>query len=300
MRVPAGLRVGAATHTGSVRLHNEDDYLLGTVGKGEDALLLAAVADGIGGAAGGAEASRTAVHGLAATVLDASSDAPAEQRLRSGFAAASARLREQAGLMPSLREMGTTLTALLLRGEEVVVGHLGDTRLYRLRGGELEQCTVDHAAREPDNVLLRWLGAHQDADADFRSLDTAPGDRWLLLSDGVWSVVPDADLRRLAMTGAPAQAAANLVARALDRGGPDNATAVLIEVVVSERDEQKVELPRDERPRNRDRWPRPRSLRAPVWPWLMLGSALLLGGELLLRRVWGVDVLALLAAALGR
>ncbi len=291
MRIPPGVRVGACTHTGLVRVHNEDDYLVGTVGEAADALLLCGIADGIGGAAGGAEASRTALHGMGAAVLDASSTVDAEARLRAGFAAAAERLAEQATAVPFLREMGTTLTALLLGGGRVVVGHVGDTRLYRLAGSQLEQVTSDHAAREPDNVLLRWVGGGQRrVDADFIVLPASPGDRWLLLSDGVWSVVPPAELQRLGGSGDPNAAAAALVARALDGGGPDNATAVVIEVLEPGAAAAAAELPRDERPRNRDRWPRARSLKTPWWPWLVLAVALALGVALLLQRVWGIDV----------
>ncbi|MCB9887512.1 MAG: serine/threonine-protein phosphatase [Planctomycetes bacterium] len=291
MRIPAGVRVGACTHTGVVRVHNEDDYLVGTVGQGDDALLLCGIADGIGGAAGGAEASRTALHGLGAAVLDASLTTDAEARLRAGFDAAAERLAEQATAVPFLREMGTTLTAMLLGRGRVVVGHVGDTRLYRLTGGRLEQVTEDHAAREPDNVLLRWVGGGQRrVEADFTALTTAPGERWLLLSDGIWSVVTEAELSRLARGGDPNAAAAALVARALDGGGPDNATAVVVEVAPAGATEVSAELPRDERPRSRDRWPRARSLQAPWWPWLVFALALALGGGLLLQRVWGIDV----------
>lgn len=295
MRVPQNVRLGACTHTGVVRVHNEDDYLIGTVGQGEQALLLCGVADGIGGAAGGAEASRTALHGLGAAVLDASLEVDAETRLRAGFQAAAARLHEQAMAVPFLREMGTTLTALLLGAGRVIVGHVGDTRLYRCSRGKLERLTEDHAAREPDNVLLRWLGGGQrQVEADFVAWPTEPGDRWVLLSDGIWSVVPEADLVRTCRDQDPQAVAAALVAAALDAGGPDNATAVVVDVLEPGAGSTSVELPRDERPRNRDRWPRARSLQAPWWPWLVVALALLLVADLVLRRVWGLDVWALL------
>ncbi len=298
MRLPPGYRVGSATHTGSVRAHNEDDFLLGAVGEGEAALLLGAVADGIGGAAGGAEASRAALRALGACVLDPGGGAP-DERLAAGFRAAAARLHEQATLVPFLREMGTTMTVLALCGGRAFVGHVGDTRLYRWRRGRLEQCTEDHAAREPDNVLLRWLGGgRSDADADWKELGTQPGDRWILVSDGVWSVVPPVAFAAIAAKGSPQAAAEALVLGALDGGGPDNATAVVIDVVAGEAEASVVDLPAEERPRSRDRWPPPPSLRAPRWPWLLLCLALLAGAELALRELWGIDLLAMLGAAL--
>ncbi|MFM1873938.1 MAG: hypothetical protein RL398_3360, partial [Planctomycetota bacterium] len=192
MRLPPGVAVGAATHTGLVRTNNEDDYLLGTVGEGATGVLLAGLADGIGGAAGGAEASRAALRGLGAVVLDgdpaggggtpldaADEDAVpfARRLLRDGFAAASERLREQAAAVPHLAEMGTTMTAVLVGGDAVHFGHIGDTRLYLLRDGRARVCTTDHAAREPDNVLLRWLGGRgAKGKPEFGRQETAVGD----------------------------------------------------------------------------------------------------------------------------
>lgn len=295
MRVPPGLRVGAATHTGLVRRNNEDDYLLGTVGEGAPLVFLAAVADGVGGAPGGAEASRAALRGLGAVVLDGGSQLPAEQRLRDGYRAAGERLLEQALAVPSLRDMGTTLTAVVVADGRLYVGHVGDTRLYRWHGGRLLRCTADHAAREPDNVLLRWLGGGlRTVEADYATFDLVPGERWLLVSDGVWSVLPAAELARLAGRGDPAQVARALVARALDLGGPDNATAVVLESVAAAPDAAatRVDLPSGETPSHRDRWPPPPSLTPPRWPWLLLGAALLFGAELVLRRGLGIDVWA--------
>lgn len=302
MRVPAWLRVGAATHTGLVRRNNEDDYLLGTVGEGDAAVFLAAIADGVGGAPGGAEASRAALRGLGAVVLDGGAAAPAEQRLRDGYRAAGERLHEQALMAPFLRDMGTTLTAVVVTAARLHVGHVGDTRLYRWHHGRLARCTEDHAAREPDNVLLRWIGGgRRGVEADFAAFDLVPGERWLLLSDGVWSVLPAVELARLTGRGEPGQVAAALVARALDLGGPDNATAVVLEVGDAGADgaARDVELPGGETPSHRDRWPRAPSLSPPRWPWLLLGAAVLLGAELLLRRFAGLDIWAALRSLFG-
>jgi len=276
MKLPASFAIGAASLTGSVRVANEDDYLLGAVLGPSTETLLCAVADGMGGAAGGAEASRASLRALGAAVLDGATDAPVEQRLRAGFRAASVRVAEEAAAVPALRDMGTTLTALCLGPGHAWFGHVGDTRLYRLRDGAFELLTKDHAVREPDNLLLRCIGGGQSAgEADTGEFATCAGDRFLLLSDGIWSVVQDADLRRLSAGPAPQAAAEALVAAALLAGGPDNATAVVVAVLSTAPSETtaEIELPRDERSDRVATWPRPVSLRTPWWPWLVLTAA---------------------------
>lgn len=288
MKVPPRFLVGACSHPGQVRRHNEDDYLVGTV-PGERALL-AAIADGMGGLAGGAEASRTALRALAGAVLDGGSDAPVDVRLRAGSVAAALRVQDAAAAVPALRDMGTTLTALCCDGDRLHLVHVGDTRAYRLRGGRCEQLTEDHAVREPDNLLTRCIGAGQPSlPLDEVALDLQVGDRLLLVSDGVWSVVAPEEFGRLAALAAPQAAAEALVGAALRDGGPDNATAVVVEVAgaapgASPRD---VDLPRHERPDERQLWPPARSLRPPRWPWWLLAAAAVVAADVACRLAGG-------------
>jgi serine/threonine protein phosphatase PrpC len=276
MKVPANVRVGASTHAGLVRGTNEDDYLVGALGSA--GVLFAAVADGMGGLAGGAEASRTALRAAAAAVLDPGSKDAVADRVRAGFTAAAARVHDASVAVPALRDMGTTLTVLCVAAGVATVGHVGDTRLYRMRGGRCEQLTIDHAVREPDNLLTRCIGAGQPAvGADHASFATAPADRFVLVSDGVWSVLTDDAFARLVERGDPQAVADALVEAALAAGGPDNATAVVVDVRGASADgvvEQP--LPRDERRDDRRAWPPVRSLRAPLWPWLLVAVGLLL------------------------
>jgi len=294
VKLPAGRAVGVASHTGSVRVHNEDDYLLGALLPGPPGLLLCAIADGMGGAVGGAEASRLALRALGARVLDGADPAPVEQRLRAGFQLAAARIAEQAASVPALRDMGTTLTALCLQAGSASAGHVGDTRLYRLRGGECVQLTTDHAVREPDNLLLRCLGGGQaQVEPDCFSVDLRAGDRFVLVSDGVWSAVPAAGFAALAARGEPQAAAEALVAAALRAGGPDNATAVVVDVRGPDGGAPvDAPLPREERPARAPAWPKPLSLRAPRWPWLLLVVAAAFVGLTVLRAWFDVDALA--------
>ena len=189
MKVPDGLRVGVCSHTGLVRGANEDDYLLATPPHVEGAAFVAAVADGMGGAAGGAEASRTALRALGAALLERDG----EVSMRGGFERASARLLEAAAAVPALRDMGTTLTALYLDDGVGVIGHVGDSRLYRLRGDTLEAVTTDHSLKQGESLLTRCLGGGQSEwEPDSERVELMPGDRFVLCTDGVWNVVPQA------------------------------------------------------------------------------------------------------------
>lgn len=291
MRIPSRFRVGASTHTGLVRGANEDDYLvLAPEARGET--MLVAVADGMGGVAGGTEASRSGLRGLAAHLVS-SSGAEASDALRDAFAAAHARVREQAELVPALRDMGTTLTALWFERDRVHVGHVGDTRAYRLRGGELERLTTDHAAKEHRNQLLRCIGGGMPVEPpDLAVLDLAVGDRFLLCSDGLWGVVPEARVRDLLLptrgVGASAEA---LVAAALAFGGPDNATAVVVDVVDGTAEPVEVDLPSEEASRRGD-LDRSTGALPPRWPLPVLVLALGVLGAAIARLAFDFDLVS--------
>lgn len=286
MKLPARWRVGACSHAGSVRTANEDDYLLAAAGPAGP--LFVGVADGMGGLAGGAEASRTALRAIAGEALDASAgDAPLA-RLQRGFAVASRKVADAGAAVPALVDMGTTATTLLLGDDRAVVGHIGDTRLYRLRAERCERLSEDHAARAPENLLTRCIGAGRaEAAADHAELEVQPGDRFVLVSDGVWSVVDDAALARLAARRDPREAAEALVRQALANGGPDNATAVVVEAGAAA-GVAEVDLPRDERPDDRSLWPRAAALPSATAPFALLAVGALLLAVAALRAL-GLD-----------
>lgn len=296
MRIPSRFRVGSSTHTGLVRSANEDDYLV-LVPPDSGARLLAAVADGMGGVAGGTEASRCGLRGLAAHVLGAG-DAEPEAALAGAFAAAHERVLEQASLVPALHEMGTTLTALWFQPDRVHVGHVGDTRAYRLRAGTLLQLTTDHASKEQRNRLLRCIGGGMPAEPpDLAAHDLQTGDRFLLCSDGLWGVVPEPRLRELLAPPRPAAAAAEvLVAAALSAGGPDNATAVVVDVVDGGDELVEVALPTEEASRRGD-LDRRVGRAPPRWPILVLFVAAALVAAVVARVAFDLDVLGWIAAA---
>src|SRR5579859_3136005 len=235
------LRFGSASDIGKVRASNQDQLLV--------AEPLFAVADGMGGHAAGEVASLTAVEALRAAF--------AKERTAAGLVdaarAANRSVWEKAERDADLRGMGTTLVAVALvtdEGEErIAVVHVGDSRVYLLRQGELEQLTSDHslvqelvddgqlseadALTHPQrHVLTRALGIEPDVTVDSLQVLPFKGDRFLLCSDGLSRELSDARvasiLRRLAN---PQDAAKELVAEARANGGNDNITVVVVDVV---------------------------------------------------------------------
>lgn len=225
---------------GLVRADNEDSAFVGPY--------VAVVADGVGGAAAGEIASATATYAMAATVLSRFGDSP-ERLLRDG--AEAARANVQRGVQRDLTRLGmaTTLTALVCDGTRVVLGHVGDSRAYLLRDGDLVQLSRDHtyvqrlvesgqldavaASQHPwRNVVLRSIdGDPLDEGIDLLPVRVAAGDRLLLCSDGLTDLVPDELVAVLLSTADPQSAAAVLVQAALAAGGKDNVTCVVLDVV---------------------------------------------------------------------
>jgi serine/threonine protein phosphatase PrpC len=227
----------ARTHQGLKRRHNEDRYLI--VEPGPGAVLLA-VADGMGGEAGGELAAAMAVDHLAAGSWKSGPDPAA---LAGRFRQACDLIRARALSDPGLTGMGTTLTAIWCAGSRAAWAHVGDSRLYLWRDGKLILVTRDHtavaamveqgtlspaeAARHPArNVLLDCVGSGGCA-PDSGVLDVRDGDLILLTTDGLHDHVPPAKLPEILETDDPLEDKLTaLVQAALDAGGPDNITAV--------------------------------------------------------------------------
>jgi serine/threonine protein phosphatase PrpC len=196
--------------------------------------VVAAIADGIGGAKGGRVAAETAVRGF----LDGFWDLPETMEVRRAAATIIDSLNKWIQSLgrqdPELAGMGCTFTALVLRGRIVHLLHVGDTRAYRLSGDRLTCLTTDHVRSRADGsrVLYRALGIEAEVRLDYATQPVALHDRFLLCSDGMWGSLTDesiADILR--ERSAPGDAAKALVAAALDAGSTDNTTALVMDVV---------------------------------------------------------------------
>jgi protein phosphatase len=263
---------GALSHQGKVRSNNEDHYLVVRFGRSletlftnlpEDALAPSTqeigygivVADGVGGKAGGEVASRTAITTMLNLVLDTPDwmlkigRREADEVLRrfaERYRQVDVAVSEQALLEPDLTGMGTTMTLACSLGADLILGHLGDSRAYFCRHGELYQVTRDHtlvqdmiekgllhesaaATHRWRHVLTRVLGGNWGAvEPELHHLWLADGDRLLLCTDGLTDMVDDDAIRTILMHTESSQAACQaLVDLALQRGGKDNVTVAL-------------------------------------------------------------------------
>jgi serine/threonine protein phosphatase PrpC len=232
------LRAASVTDTGRRRRHNEDAYVC------EPPLF--AVADGMGGAQAGELAS-----GLAAAALrdETSELAGGEQRVDDLIQEANRRVYQRQSQDASASGMGTTMTVALVEDGRVAIGHVGDSRAYLIRDRKLEQLTEDHslvaelvrsgklspeeAEGHPQrSVITRALGTDPDVDVDTFSVETKPGDLFLLCSDGLTSMVDDETiLREVERNRNDLTKAAKALVRAANKGGgEDNITVVFFEI----------------------------------------------------------------------
>src|SRR5215217_1589745 len=212
----------------------------------EDSLLvdppLFVVADGMGGAQAGEVASGLAVETLGERPPD---DGNVEEGLTEAIAEANKRIHDKSQDDRSLSGMGTTLTAAVVHDGKVTIGHVGDSRAYRWREGELAQLTDDHSlvaelerngkltaaearVHPQRSMILRALGIDPEVEVDTYGFNGAPGDVFLLCSDGLSGVVHDQVIGEVLKSAGPLdEAAAELIELANLSGGPDNITAVL-------------------------------------------------------------------------
>lgn len=226
-----------ATHQGRVRRNNQDSVHPATAGRSDGPVVLV-VADGMGGHIAGEVASRIAV--------DRAIETAGEPAAR--VAAANLAILEEVDRRPDLAGMGTTMTLVEL-GEDLICrgGHVGDSRAYILRDGSMRRLTTDHtvvnefvlsgrmsaeeAQHHPQrNVLTRALGLTPDLAVDSFEEPLIPGDRLLLCSDGLTSMVDEETVRRILADGPPEPVAWALVEKANEAGGQDNITVVVIDV----------------------------------------------------------------------
>jgi serine/threonine protein phosphatase PrpC len=244
MQIPAKLEAAACSHTGSVRVTNEDSF-----GVCLDAGVFV-VCDGMGGAAAGEIASRLAVDALIERMCSSRNhEQDLEKALGEAIAAANRLVFQRAEKDSALHGMGTTLVAALVSDHRAIIAHVGDSRCYLYRGGELTRQTNDHslvdeqvrlgqitpeqADRSPlRNVITRAIGTQKTVAAEVSEIDLEPGDLLLLCSDGLTRELPDesivAILNDMLQRGEDVEAIpAKLVDAANTAGGRDNITCIV-------------------------------------------------------------------------
>jgi protein phosphatase len=288
---PLKLVAAGVTDVGRVRDGNEDDYLV------DARTSLVAVADGMGGHRAGEVASATALEALRAAVANG-------DPIRDAIAVANRAVLEKSVSDHELQGMGTTVTAgTLASGDTLLVGHVGDSRAYLLRDGELTQITKDHSLVEemvregeltPEqaevhpqrSVITRAIGIDPEVDVDVYPLEVRAGDRVLLCSDGLTTMVRPEDIARVLGGEHDARRAAQqLVNAANEAGGEDNVTAVVVDVVEEDGDGGVLATaPADEDDTAEGSPVQPRRRR---------------GRKLVRALVWVLPVLAILALAFG-
>jgi protein phosphatase len=243
---------------GRKRDRNEDAFLI------NDELQLFVVADGMGGHAGGEYASALAVNTVEDALLATPSEAAAapssaegaadadpveatKSRLVDAVRLAGARIHDWATDHPEHRGMGTTVVALLVQGHNAFLAHVGDSRIYALRDGKIQQATEDHSlvaqsiregliteeqakSHRMRNVITRALGFERSVEVDVQARAVLRGDAYLLCSDGLSGKVDEAEMCEVVFTYPPQEAARQLIGLANARGGEDNITAVIVRV----------------------------------------------------------------------
>lgn len=249
LRVRLATRVACKSDLGRVREHNEDKFEF-FIPEAEDALARRGhaylVCDGMGGHAAGQIASELACK----TFLDVYFAHPAADpadAARAAVLAANRFVLDVQRVNPARRGMGTTLSGLLLVQDTALMVQVGDSRVYRMRNGALRQITQDHgyvdelvrlgqltpeeAAIHPRrNMLTRAVGVEEQVQPDVFVEDLAPGDTFLICSDGLIRHVSDAGIEQVLLDGGLSEAAWRLVGMALAGGGSDNVTVVVVAV----------------------------------------------------------------------
>lgn len=250
--------VGAWSHVGLVRLNNEDHYAV------DPNLNLLVLCDGMGGQAGGEVASKMGVEVIVQHFRESSKNPELEwegqyqdeysekaNRLAGGIQLSNRAIFEAASGPSAVNGMGSTVVAAQISGNVLSIAHVGDSRAYLLRDGQLRQLTQDHSLvgeqvrrglispqeaerSELSNVILRALGAEPTVDVDLDEVWVGPGDQVLLCSDGLTRMVEPAEIAQVLQDAAvPQEAAERLVALANEKGGEDNTTVIVAHLLPS-------------------------------------------------------------------
>lgn len=256
---PVEVEVGSSSRVGG-RDHNEDAVLVSPVGDGGDAYVLA-VADGMGGHAGGEIASRLAIETLQSHFASRMPDDVALE-LKRAYRKANERIWNEGGTADVVGHMGTTLVSAVINGPYLTVANVGDSRAYLIRGNQVLQITQDHSlvaeqvekgeippgeerSSPQRNVLTAAIGTTEALERkhpDIYELPLLPEDRLLLCSDGFYDVIDQKDYAAQLTGGDPDTLSLSLTSLAEQRGTTDNVSAVVLVVRPSRATEQRTQL----------------------------------------------------------
>lgn len=242
------MNVIGKTHIGLVRANNQDALAYDLLG---DTACFAVVCDGMGGANGGNIASNIAVEAIAERIREGyrpgMNSHSVQNMLSSAMAAANVLVFDRAQADPELSGMGTTVVTVIMDEQIAYISHVGDSRLYHIRGDDIQPVTRDHsvvqeliesgqiteeeAGSHPRrHFITRALGVKESESGEYDELELLPGDRLLLCTDGLTNMVKPEEICRLAGDGPPESGIEALIQAALDGGGTDNITVVLMTV----------------------------------------------------------------------
>lgn len=234
--LPAGILSAFRTDVGKVRANNQDAPIV------SEKLSLYGVADGMGGHKGGEVASTSARDDL---LRELEGKTPSVAALSGAIEEVNRQIYHQQEHDDALTGMGTTLSVLWMSDNFVYIGHVGDSRVYLLRDGEFKQMTLDHSLVEQlvregvlteeeaqnhpmRNIITRAIGTDESVEVDVVVEERRKGDLWLACSDGLHGLVDDRQMRDALRQYAPEKAADVLLKAALDAGGRDNVTLVIV------------------------------------------------------------------------
>ena len=234
--LPAGILCAFRTDVGKVRANNQDAPIV------PEKLRLYGVADGMGGHKGGEVASTSARDDL---LRELEGKTPSVATLSGAIEEVNRQIYHQQEHDDALTGMGTTLSVLWMSDNFVYIGHVGDSRVYLLRDGEFKQMTLDHSLVEQlvregvlteeeaqnhpmRNIITRAIGTDESVEVDVVVEERRKGDLWLACSDGLHGLVDDRQMRDALRQYAPEKAADVLLKAALDAGGRDNVTLVIV------------------------------------------------------------------------
>jgi len=248
--IASGMEVAQLSDIGRKRKHNEDSFGFFKVAEDE---VLAIVADGMGGHASGEVASRMAVETIQELYSKERKEQDVLEALRAAFEVANFSILQRSLEQEDLNGMGTTATALVIKGDQTFLGHMGDSRAYLFRDSNVHQLTKDHsmvnrmveegllskedAQRHPQrNVIYKALGVSRDAELDLIGpLSVQGNDIFLLCSDGLTNLVSDEELFTIVKRESPQKGCETLIQLANKRGGDDNITVQILKMM-SQRD----------------------------------------------------------------